>query len=218
MSHPCLPSDSRGRAEMCGWLQEGGQSQSAITLPHLKPPEKGCHPVHCHSLRTRSCRSQPWRDTDRVGWRGHANALSVVMARHAGIEPAWTLLSPAAQILCPFPWGREARLKLSQWEQSVPLSTVSAWDFPKHDTGWPAHLTTTTRHLQERREICSFREALWINARWLQGMTESTSWSLLEILIRLLRHFNGGSQRQRRREFVAEEKKSEMQWLEQLII
>ncbi len=28
---------------------------------------------------------------------------------------------------------REARLKLSQWEQSVPLSTVSAWGFPKRD-------------------------------------------------------------------------------------
>ncbi len=29
---------------------------------------------------------------------------------------------------------REARLKLLQWDQSVPLSAASVWDFPKHDT------------------------------------------------------------------------------------
>ncbi len=82
------------------------------------------------------------------------NALSEVMARHAGIEPAWAHLSPAAQILCPaaFPLGVpgrkkgheeslsekkaiwEHRLKLSQWEQSVQLRAASMWDFPKHDT------------------------------------------------------------------------------------
>ncbi len=28
----------------------------------------------------------------------------------------------------------EHRLKLSQWEQSVPLRAASMWDFPKHDT------------------------------------------------------------------------------------
>ncbi len=80
-----------------GW----GQSQSPITLPRLKTLEKGCCPIRCHSHRTRSCRSQPQRDADRVGWRGQANALSVVMARHAGIEPTWARLSPAARILCP---------------------------------------------------------------------------------------------------------------------
>ncbi len=78
-----------------------GQSQSPITLPHLKPPGKGCHPVCCRSHRTRPCRSQPRRDADRVGWRGQANALSAVMARHVGIEPAWARLSPAAKVLCP---------------------------------------------------------------------------------------------------------------------
>ncbi len=64
-----------------------GQSPRPITLPLPKPPEKGCHPVHCHSHRTNSCRSQPWRDADHVEWRGPSNALPVVTARHAGIEP-----------------------------------------------------------------------------------------------------------------------------------
>ncbi len=36
--------------------------------------------------------------------------------------------------------------------------------------------------------------------------------------IRLLRRFNGGSRRQRRREFIAEEKTNELQWLERLNI
>ncbi len=89
---------------------------------------------------------------------------------HTGIEPKWARLSPAAQILCPAVFSsqvpgtslsekkairerREARLKLSQWEQSVPLS------------------------------------AAWIDARWLQGMTESASWSLWEVPIRLLEAF-----------------------------
>ncbi len=43
-----------------------GQSQSPITLPCPKPPEKGCHPSHRHSHRMRSCCSQPQRDADQV--------------------------------------------------------------------------------------------------------------------------------------------------------
>ncbi len=78
-----------------------GQTQSPMTLLHLKPPEKGYPPFRRHSHRTRSWRSQPRRDADRVEWRGRANALSVVMARHAGIEPTWARLSLAARILCP---------------------------------------------------------------------------------------------------------------------
>ncbi len=54
-----------------------GQSQSPITLPHLKPPEKGFHPIRCHSHRMRSCRSQPQRDADRVGSRGQRRMLSL---------------------------------------------------------------------------------------------------------------------------------------------
>ncbi len=52
-----------------------------------------------------------------------------------------------------------------------------------------ARLTMTAQHLQQRREICSFSEALWIDVGWLQGMTESASWSLREVLIRLLEAF-----------------------------
>ncbi len=78
----------------------------------------------------------------------------------------------------------------------------------------------TAQHLQQRREICSFREALWIDAIWLQGMTESASWSLREVLIRLLEAFQrqipASAKSQRKSEYIAEEKKSEM--LEQLII
>ncbi len=88
--------------------------------------------------------------------------------------------------------------------------------------GRPARLTMTAQYLQQRCEICSFREALWIDAVWLQGMTESASWSLQEVLIRLLEAFQrripASAKIQRKREYVAEEKKSEMRWLEQLII
>ncbi len=53
---------------------------------------------------------------------------------------------------------REARKKLSQWEQSVPLSTASAWDFPKHDThsAWVSSAYRGDLHfLQWRRGICN---------------------------------------------------------------
>ncbi len=64
--------------------------------------------------------------------------------------------------------------------------------------GGPARLTMTAWHLQQRWEICSFFFALRIDTGWLQGMTESASWALQKVLVRLLRRFNGGSQRQRR--------------------
>ncbi len=50
-------------------------------------------------------------------------------------------------------------------------------------------LTMTVWHLQLRREMCSFSDALWIDAGWLQGMTESARWSLREVPIRLLEAF-----------------------------
>ncbi len=111
---------------------------------------------------------------------------SVVTARHAVVEPMGARLSPAAQILCTMfffltdPWEegngkkanrkhREARLKHSQCEQSAPLSTASAWDFPKRDTlsvsvisvqGIPASLTMMARDLQQSCvEICSSSKA-----------------------------------------------------------
>ncbi len=48
---------------------------------------------------------------------------------------------------------REARLKLSQWEQSVPLSTASAWDFPKHDThsAWVSSACRGDLHASRKR-------------------------------------------------------------------
>ncbi len=59
--------------------------------------------------------------------------------------------------------------------------------------------------LQWRRGICNNGEkfalfffALRIDTGWLQGMTESASWALQKVLVRLLRHFNGGSRHQRR--------------------
>ncbi len=121
---------------------------------------------------------------------------------------------------------REARLKLSQWEQSVPLCAASVWNFPKHDThsawvssacrGRPARLSMTARHLQ--LILVKFQKfALRINVGWLQGMTESASWSLREVLIRLLEAFQRripeSAKSQQRRVFVAEEKKSEMRLL-----
>ncbi len=68
--------------------------------------------------------------TGAVGcWSCWVNALSAVMARHAGIEPAWARLSPAAQILCPAAFssqvpgrnkrgGRKERSAL--WKESYP--------------------------------------------------------------------------------------------------
>ncbi len=54
-------------APQAATIRGRGQSQSPITFPPLKLPEKGCHLINCHSHRTRSCRSQLRRDADRVG-------------------------------------------------------------------------------------------------------------------------------------------------------
>ncbi len=215
-----------------------GQSQSLITLPCLKLTEKGCHPVHCHSHRTRLCRPQPQRDADRAGRRGQANALSVVMARHAGIEPTWAHLSLAAQILCPAAFSRVALWKESfLWAQRGKIETLamravspaehsaaSAWDFPKHDTHSECHPRAgeTCTSYNDGAAFATtpwnllFCEALWIDTGWLQRMTESASWSLREILIWLLEMFQrripASAKSLRRREFIAEEKKSEMRW------
>ncbi len=213
-----------------------GRSQGPITLPPLKLPEKGCHPFQCHSHQTRSCRSHPRRDADRAGWRGQANALSAVMARHADIEPAWARLSPAAQILCPAAFssqvpGRKKRAghegrrhalkrKLSMsverqnWN-SCNESGQSHW--AQLQRGISPSMTHTQRECHPRvRETyntsCSFVRLFGstpVSCReWqsLQAGRCERSWS------GCLRRFNGGSWRQQRREFVTEENKSEIRW------
>ncbi len=58
--------------------------------------------------------------------------------------------------------------------------------------------------LQWRRGICNKSEKFalfFVSAdrhRMAAGMTESASWALQKVLVRLLRRFNGGSRRQRR--------------------
>ncbi len=120
---------------------------------------------------------------------------------------------------------REARLKISQWEHSVPLSAASAWDFPKHDTysAWVSSACRWDLHiLKWRCGICNKA----VNFSLLVSLFGSTpdgcrGWPSLqaghcEVLIRLLEAFQrripGSAKSQRRREFVAEEKKSEMRW------
>ncbi len=86
--------------------------------------------------------------------------------------------------------GREARLKLSQWEQSATLSTASAWDFPKHDThsAWVSSACRGDLHVYNDGaafattpfEICSFRGSV-DRRRMAAGMTESVSWALREV-------------------------------------
>ncbi len=68
------------------------------------------------------------RDADRVEWRGRANALSVVMARHAGIEPTWACHRPhksSAPLFFPHrslggrKWEGE-RGGVALWKESYP--------------------------------------------------------------------------------------------------
>ncbi len=187
-----------------------GQSNSPLTPLHPKPPVKGYHPTCRHSRRTKSCHSQPRRDTDRDEWKGRANALSVVMARHAGIEPTGELakhrlLDSSAVLFCPAgPWeeengrargrSRSLKRKLSASAERQDWSTRSAsiqpswaWDFSKHDTH-SAWVSLACRgflhvlHLQQRcAEICSFSKAFLDLTRLWQGMTESASWALQEV-------------------------------------
>ncbi len=84
---------------------------------------------------------------------------------------------------------------VSPTERSVSMGFPQAWHTLSVSVilvqGRPAHLTMTVRHLQQRCENSSFSEALWIDAGWLQGMTDSASWSLQELLIQLLEAFQG---------------------------
>ncbi len=74
-----------------------GQSQSPITPPHLKPPEKrlssislSLAPNEIMSLMTLIMLSEEDGECSLpLRWR------------HVGIEPTWARKSPAAQILCP---------------------------------------------------------------------------------------------------------------------
>ncbi len=120
--------------------------------------------------------------------------------------------------------GREARLKLSQWEQSATLSTASVWDFPKHDThsAWVSSACRGDLHVYNDGaafattpfEICSFRGS-GDRRRMAAGMTESVSWAYERsnpAAEAFQRRIPASAKSQRRREFVAEEKKSELQW------
>ncbi len=209
--------------------REQDQSQSPITLPRLKPPEKGCHPVHCHSHRTRSCRSQPRRDADRAGWRGQANALSAVTVRHADIESAWVSLSPAAQILCPTAFSSQVlgrKKTLTEDWNSRNGSSQSRW--AQHQRGISPSMTHTQIECHPcAGETCmSYNDgAAFATTPWkrLFGSTPDgcRGWLCLqagrcEVLILLLEAFQrripSSAKSQRRREFVAEEKKSEIRW------
>ncbi len=120
---------------------------------------------------------------------------------------------------------REARLKLSQREQSVPLSAASAWDFPKHGTHstWVSSLCRGDLNiLQWRRDICNNAVKFALLVRLFGSMPDGCrGWPSLragccEILMRLLEAFQwripASAKSQQRRKFVAEEKKSEMGW------
>ncbi len=120
---------------------------------------------------------------------------------------------------------REARLKLSQWEQSVPLRAESAWNFPKHVThsAWASSACRgDLQVLQSWRGICKNAVKFALLVR-LFGSTPDgcRGWPSLqagrfEVLIQLLEAFQwqipASAESQRRREFVAEGKKSKMWW------
>ncbi len=85
---------------------------------------------------------------------------------------------------------REARLKLSvraisPAEGGISVGFPQAWYTFSVSVirvqGRPAHLTMTARHLQQRRLKFTILEALWTDARWLQGMTEYASWVQQEV-------------------------------------
>ncbi len=184
-----------------------GQPRSLITLPHLKPPEKVCHPVHCRSHRTRSRHSSWVKRTecslcDSKACGHWADASSLVTGCSNPLPRCFFLTGPweeengrarGAESLSgkkAILEGREARLKLSQWEQSATLSTASAWDFPKHDThsAWVSSACRGDLHVYNDGaafattpfEICSFRGSV-DRRRMAAGMTESVSWALREV-------------------------------------
>ncbi len=107
--------------------------------------------------------------------------------------------------------GGVARWKESylqvQWEQSVPMSKASAWDFPKHDThsAWMSSACRGDLHvLQWRCGICNnaIQFALLVRLldrrRMAAGDDRISKLATARGPIRLLRHFNGESWRQRR--------------------
>ncbi len=79
---------------------------------------------------------------------------------------------------------REARLKLSQWEQSVPWRAESAWDFTKHDThsAWESSACRGDLHvLKWWRGICNNTVKFALLVRLFGSTTDgcrSASWSL----------------------------------------
>ncbi len=164
-------------------LRGRGQSQSPNTPPRPKPPEEKAVIYFAITRTERDHVSHGGGTLIMLSEEdGRMLFLSAVTVRHAGIEPTWARLSPAAKILCPLfflidPWEkenemarvaeslsekkadrerREARLKRSQFEQSAPLSAASAWDFPKRDT----YSTWVSSACRGRwSEICSSSKA-----------------------------------------------------------
>ncbi len=112
---------------------------------------------------------------------------------------------------------RKARLKLSQWERSVPLIAASVWDFPKHDihSAWVSSACRgDVQVLQWRCGICNnvVKFALLVRlldrCRMAAGDDRICKLAAAKGPIRLLRRFISGFQRGR--VFVAEEKTSEL--------
>ncbi len=203
-----------------------------ITLPRLKPPEKGCHPVIVtHTKRDHVALSRRGTlivlgEEDRrilsLRWWRSTRAFSRrELACHRLLKSSAPLLFPHRSL------GRSLKRKLSvsaekqDWN-SRNESSQSRWAQRQH--GISPSMTHTQRECHPRPgETCMsynggaafattswnlpFCEARRIDAGWLQGMTEFASWLLREVLIRLLEAFQrlilASAKSQRRREFVA---------------
>ncbi len=205
--------------------------------------KKGCLLFRHHSHRMRSCLTAEGRWSCWVKRTGECSLLCSD-GRHVGINPTWARLSPAAQILCPavffsqIPWrkktgGREG------WSRSLKRKlTTSAerQDWNTRSASISPSVTHTQHECHQRvgdsrtsyndgatfANNAALKFALLVGLlrsyRIAAGDDESASWSLQEVLIWLLRCFNGRSRRQRRRIFVAEENKMWYAVAAQLII
>ncbi len=196
------------------WRKGGGSvtepdnsSASEAARERLSSNSLSLPPNEIMSLATAEGHSSCWvKRTDEC-------SLSVVMARHVDIEPAWARLSPAAQILCPAAFhsqvpGRKKRGGREELSVSVERQDWNSRNEGSQSSGGNHGISPSMTHTSawvSSGETCTsyndgtafattpwnllFCEALWIDARWLQRMTELASWSLREVLIRLLAAF-----------------------------
>ncbi len=111
---------------------------------------------------------------------------------------------------------REARLKLSPWEQLALLSSELAWDFPKNDThsAWVSSTCNAVELYSFKGYVDRHRMAAEDDRVCKLGAARGPN-PAVEVF---QRQIPASAKSQRRRELVAEEKKSELQWLERLII